>query len=176
MDKVAHYKGIVPDYENMFDLLEQIPEDMYTYAESEYDDDEYMYKLIEQKTKLYGYYEYYEEWLKRYFKKVCNIDTDINFCILNKYNTKHAIGWHDDYGISSAVTLSFGATRKLKFRNKHTEKEVGEFTLDAGDLFIFHSSIDNDHEHCVPPDINVKGNRYCMLFDITSNSIDVLKS
>jgi alkylated DNA repair dioxygenase AlkB len=71
----------------------------------------------------------------------------------NKFNDgKHRIDWHQDQYGEHLFVLSFGATRRIDYRDHSSKKPVEGVVARHGDLYYMHPKYDAVHDHCVPAD------------------------
>lgn len=174
MKGVIHLKDAFPNSEEIFHVLEKLKfptrdgSEGRSIADTKGDQND--------ATNLFFYY--YPMWLQQYFEKVCSVKTKIITVMINFYDPNQWCDWHED-GLFSVATLSFGYSRKFQFRDMSTGKITGEYKLDSGDLIIFHSSLQEDHQHHIVPltqkekdealrDTKFGGNRISMVYFVTA--------
>lgn len=72
----------------------------------------------------------------------------VNKCV----DGRHHIDWHQDQYGEHIFVLSFGATRRIEYRDHQTHEPVRTVFPAHGDLYIVHPQFDQRHDHCVPAD------------------------
>ncbi len=173
MEGVVHWKNAIPNSEEMFHTLNKLQftgkSGFREHSIAGLGDDQ-----DENATNLFFYY--YPMWLQQYFEKVCSVRTKITTVLINYYDLDQWCNWHED-GLYSVATLSFGYSRRFRFKDTRTGKITGEYELDSGDLIIFHKSVQEDYHHSIAPltqaekdeakkDVRFKGNRISMIYFI----------
>ncbi len=96
-------------------------------------------------------------WFEPLRDQLCRFSgVGFNGCLLNLYrNGEDRMGWHadDEAEIDPSfpiASLSFGATRDLRFRHRNGKfRDVLE--LADGDLLLMHPSCQRDWQHSLPP-------------------------
>ncbi len=100
--------------------------------------------------------------------KEFDLNSEMNSVLVNHYRDgKDKISWHSDdlsqIGDNPVISsLSLGDTRLFKFRHKET-KEIVNFELNSGDLFIMYGSCQEFWQHSIPSEEN-KGGRINLTF------------
>jgi alkylated DNA repair dioxygenase AlkB len=84
-----------------------------------------------------------------------------DFVLLNYYRDGNdKVGWHSDdepmMDCSNIVSLSLGAERPFKFREKETHKVVWKETLQNGSMVWMKPGCQEEYEHEVPKSMKVK--------------------
>jgi len=79
------------------------------------------------------------------------------------YDGEEYIGWHSDdekdlVPSTSIYSITFGASRKFKIKNK-ISKETTDFILDNGTLVIMGGDMQKEYQHCVPKTKKCKESR-----------------
>lgn len=79
----------------------------------------------------------------------------LNGAFLNRYDgERNALGWHEDAApemdhTAPIVSVSFGATRRIEWRELGSEK-VHAKDLEAGSLFVMPPGFQSTHQHRIP--------------------------
>lgn len=92
-----------------------------------------------------------------------------DFVLLNYYRDGNdKVGWHSDdepmMDCSNIVSLSLGAERPFKFREKETHKVVWKETLKNGSMVWMKPGCQEEYEHEVPKSMKVKEPRINLTF------------
>jgi alkylated DNA repair dioxygenase AlkB len=92
-----------------------------------------------------------------------------DFVLLNYYRDGNdKVGWHSDdekmMDCSNIVSISLGAERPFKFREKTTHKVVWKETLKNGSMVWMKGGCQEEYEHEVPKSINVSSPRINLTF------------
>jgi alkylated DNA repair dioxygenase AlkB len=104
-----------------------------------------------------------------------------NYCLASLYRNGHdVINYHSDYEALNTVivSVSFGATRKFRFRRKKNnddeEKDLSlkkkskgfdyEYLLSNGDVVLMKVGCQNEYEHCVPQESSIEDPRINLTF------------
>ena len=83
------------------------------------------------------------------------------------YSGKGSIAYHNDSEAmnSSIASVSFGSTRKFRFRKiGKTKGWDHEFRLGSGDLFMMYKGCQSKYMHSVPIERSVKSQRINLTF------------
>ncbi|MBC7466158.1 MAG: alpha-ketoglutarate-dependent dioxygenase AlkB [Bdellovibrio sp.] len=92
--------------------------------------------------------------IKNQLTKVC--DVDFNTILFNQYrNGQDSMGWHRDneteLGVNPVVaSISFGDTRKFRFRHYNEKKRTVDVDLTHGSLLLMTGSTQHHWEHALP--------------------------
>lgn len=84
------------------------------------------------------------------------VDIEFTTCLLNLYRDgKDSNGWHADdekeLGKNPAIaSLSLGASRVFKFRNKKAKSSVHSMSLEHGSLLLMKDATQHNWQHQVP--------------------------
>jgi hypothetical protein len=82
------------------------------------------------------------------------LNTNFDYCLAHYYgNGQKSINWHNDRESikKDVVSVSFGATRKFRFREIGQKQGwIKEFHLAHGDVFHMLGGCQEEFEHCVP--------------------------
>ena len=106
-------------------------------------------------------------WIK-YFKKEIEklTETKYDYVLVHLYPDGEAsIAWHNDKEAldSSVVSISLGATRRMKFRHLgETRGCIQEFSLKHGDVLVMEEGCQARYEHQIPKEKRVKEPRINM--------------
>jgi alkylated DNA repair dioxygenase AlkB len=104
--------------------------------------------------------------IKRAIEK--EFKTTFDYCLVHVYrNGEDYISWHNDKEAldSDIVSISFGATRKFRFRKiDETNGWDAEYSLKSGDLIYMHSGCQRKYKHTVPIEKKVKESRINLTF------------
>jgi alkylated DNA repair dioxygenase AlkB len=97
------------------------------------------------------------------------LKTDYNSILINRYNNGlDYIGAHSDdekeIDKSSISSLSFGATRKFRIRNKKTKEIIKDISLNSLDICTMGGDFQKDYTHEIPIEKKVKDLRYSFTF------------
>lgn len=92
---------------------------------------------------------------------------EYNGCLCNLYRDgSNSVAWHCDreaFG-SAVASLSLGATRIFKVRDKEDHRTAFDFPLLPGSLLLMRPGCQERTEHCVPKTIKVVGPRINLTF------------
>jgi hypothetical protein len=115
--------------------------------------------------------------LKKWTKELLEIKEQIekitkfeyNICLANYYeNGKRSIGFHSDkeeIGSNDYISsISLGAERKFVFRDKNDKNKTFEYVLGDGSLFVMGKNCQENYEHSILPDEEVKKGRINLTF------------
>ena len=99
-------------------------------------------------------------------------DCQLNFngVLLNRYrNGKDSMGWHSDdekeLGMFPIIaSVSLGAERKIRFRNKTNHRETFELFLPPGSLLVMHGATQELWQHSIPKTTQVQKERINLTF------------
>ena len=89
----------------------------------------------------------------------------LNGILINWYETgEHYIGWHSDdesqlENGAPIYTISLGAKRTFKVREKRNKKNVTNYELENGDFFIMGGEFQKYYQHHLPKRIKCKDSR-----------------
>lgn len=104
--------------------------------------------------------------LKKSIEKVASYD--FNICLANYYNTGNNIGWHSDNeekgDIECIASVSLGVVREFAFRNKGEKDVFKKIELENGSLLIMDDGCQNNYEHCLLPNKEIKKSRLNLTF------------
>lgn len=81
----------------------------------------------------------------------------IDYALVHLYTDGHSsIAWHYDKEAyyADVYSVSFGATRKFRLRNKET-KEITTVPLSTGDLLRMAIGCQLFYEHCIPKELKI---------------------
>lgn len=95
------------------------------------------------------------------------LQTHFDYCLAHYYPAGAGISWHNDKEAlyTDVVSVSFGATRKFRFRKiGQTKGWIKEFRLKSGDIFHMLQGCQSELEHCVPVEKRVKEPRINLTF------------
>jgi alkylated DNA repair dioxygenase AlkB len=97
------------------------------------------------------------------------LNENFNGILVNCYRTgSDCIGPHSDdeknLGKSGVVSLSFGATRKFRVRDRLTKKIVGDFALSHGCLMHMKGGFQKEFTHEIPKELKIKQPRISLTF------------
>ena len=98
-----------------------------------------------------------------------------NSVLLNRYRSgADSVSWHSDdeseLGPTPTIgSLSLGATRRFRLRNKET-RETHSVDLGPGDLVLMHGESQRCWEHCLPKTKREVGERINLTFRVVSSS------
>jgi alkylated DNA repair dioxygenase AlkB len=97
------------------------------------------------------------------------LNDNFNGILVNCYRTgSDCIGPHSDdeknLGKSGVVSLSFGATRKFRVRDRLTKKIVGDFALSHGCLMHMKGGFQKEFTHEIPKELKIKQPRISLTF------------
>jgi len=107
------------------------------------------------------------EYIEEYFNE------KFDYCLLHLYrNCLDTIGWHCDNEArnTSVVSLSFGETRKFRFRKKYIDGKKNttgyekEYHLQSGDLLYMKDECQRMYKHIVPVEKTVTKPRINLTF------------
>jgi alkylated DNA repair dioxygenase AlkB len=92
-----------------------------------------------------------------------------NGILVNCYrNGADCIGAHSDdettLGTSGVISLSLGATRKLRIRDKKTKKLVGDFECSHGTLMHMSGDFQKHYTHEIPKQLRITTARLSLTF------------
>jgi len=82
------------------------------------------------------------------------------------YRNGAGVGWHHDRGWGAQAILSLGATRSFALRDSRGNET--QFLLQHGDLFYMPPGFQDEWEHSVPTERNVRGERCSLVFRTTT--------
>lgn len=93
---------------------------------------------------------------------------EYNGILLNYYKDgSSVIGAHSDnqdtLGRSGVVSISFGATRKFRIRDR-AKKIVGDFTVSNGEILFMQGDFQKEFTHEIPAEKKVTEGRYSVTF------------
>ena len=111
----------------------------------------------------------------RFLSKLCDEVQEstrcrFNFVLVNLYrNGQDKVGWHsdDERDLGSQInvaSLSLGAARRFKMRNKARHKHQFSMRLKHGSLFLMRHPTQLYWEHCVPQEKKVDDRRFNLTF------------
>ena len=106
--------------------------------------------------------------LKQQIEEV--IETNFNSALLNLYRDGHdSMGWHQDNERSLGsqpiiASLSFGASRKFKFKHHDNHECKVDITLRHGSLLIMSGMTQHLWKHCLPKSKTVNKQRINVTF------------
>lgn len=109
-------------------------------------------------------------WLLNLLQQVNqSLSTDFNGILVNRYaNGKEYIGAHsdDERGLSKSMvaSISLGATRKLRIREKSTKNIVYEYFMDDRSLVIMGGNFQKDYTHEIPVESKIVDPRISLTF------------
>lgn len=91
-----------------------------------------------------------------------------NSVLCNLYrNGEDSMGWHSDNEPELGpwiASLSFGATRKMKIRDKKTKRTSGDLLLEHGSLLLMKPGAQELYEHSIPKSKKVSTPRVNLTF------------
>ena len=91
--------------------------------------------------------------------------THFNGILVNKYeNGLDYIGAHSDVGVDDVVSVSFGAVRTFRIRNKTTKKMVVDIPTISGGIIYMSDDFQKAHTHEIPKQTKVKEVRFSLTF------------
>ena len=95
--------------------------------------------------------------------------SDFNAILVNRYiNGNEYIGAHSDKeyinGNRGVVSVSYGATRKFRIRDKNTKKIVKDILLDPSYILCMSGNFQNEFTHEIPPEKKIKEPRISFTF------------
>lgn len=108
--------------------------------------------------------------LKRLLKKINeHFGTNFNGILINRYNDgKKVIGAHSDdekyLDKGGVVSISYGATRKFRIRDKKTKKIVKNIFMESLDIIHMKGDFQKEFTHEIPVESKVKECRYSFTF------------
>lgn len=104
--------------------------------------------------------------LRNFLAIIFHVQPD--YCLVHLYIDGSArINWHNDKEAwtSDVFSISFGATRKFRFRRiKQKTGYLKELLLHSGDLVWMKPGCQQKFLHCVPPTLSVKEPRINLTF------------
>lgn len=100
-----------------------------------------------------------------------DLKTKFNGALVNEYmNGTDYIGAHsdDENGLDSqnntVVSLSYGATRKFRIRDKLTNKKIMDYPHESGTLLVMEGDFQKHFKHEIAKEMNVKTKRKSITF------------
>ncbi|NQX76514.1 alpha-ketoglutarate-dependent dioxygenase AlkB [Gilvibacter sp.] len=108
--------------------------------------------------------------LKDKLKEVCEVD--FTTVLLNLYRDGNdSNGWHADdekeLGVNPVIaSLSFGASRNFRFREKANKKNTYSLTLDSGSLLLMQGATQHLWQHQIPKTKKEVGPRINLTFRV----------
>lgn len=94
-------------------------------------------------------------------------------CLAHIYRDgKDYIGWHNDREaisppLNHVVSISFGASRKFRFRRiGDTKGWKHEFNLNSGDMLYMYGECQQIYKHTVPKQLRIKDGRINLTFRV----------
>jgi uncharacterized protein YaeQ len=95
--------------------------------------------------------------------------SEYNICLVNYYEDgKRSIGFHSDkeeIGSNNYISsISLGEERKLMFRDKSDKNKTFEYILEDGSLFVMGKNCQENYEHSILKDEEVKNGRINLTF------------
>ena len=116
--------------------------------------------------------------MKKIAKRIENeFGVSVDMCLCNLYEDgTRNIGWHSDSesdmskdnGGPHVFSISLGATRKFRFRNKsETTGWHEELILKSGDMVHMQRNCQDLYKHTVPVEKNVTGPRINLTFRVS---------
>lgn len=97
-----------------------------------------------------------------------HLDEEFDYCLAHIYRDgKDKIDWHADKEAmkSIVVSISFGATRKFRFREIGQKSGYShELILQHGDMVIMKEGCQKRYQHCIPCEKTVKTPRINLTF------------
>lgn len=94
---------------------------------------------------------------------------EFNICLANYYSTgKNNIGWHSDNeekgDIECIASVSLGTVREFAFRTKGQKDVLASLNLANGSLLIMDKGCQDNYEHCLMPNKEIKTDRLNLTF------------
>jgi alkylated DNA repair dioxygenase AlkB len=97
------------------------------------------------------------------------LNSDFNGILINEYpNGEHYIGKHsdDEKALSNVgiVSISYGASRKFRIRNKETNKIVMDIPTSSNEILIMGGDFQKEFTHEIPIEKKIKDKRISFTF------------